>query len=554
MTSRACRALLALALFLGAASLPLGSAHAEQAPAAKPEVAVGIGGVDPQIPDFADLTKTMTFSGQIQNLKSTPLKNVVVELRRSVVGARSAMGSATGGGSLVVSKSTVKLPELAPGTPRPWKLTPTESELFGGKHPAAGIYAIDVDVKTEYGDFLGGQRTYVVWKPLAASGTKKARVALLWPVVGMPGLTGQKTANSAAAPIVSDPQAADQFKPDGRLDRILQYGQQFPVNWVLDPDVLYTADQLSNGFFPAAADGSAQAQGDDGSDPKYWYNAAHALFASAQPQNCWNLPYADPDLTTLAHSPGDPNLLGQALQVQEPLTTGGCRQQQTIAWPADGQADATTLKALQGSGAPDLVTLLSSNVVYSWKSAHVTLPQSPNTVVYDTYLSNVFAAETAPAGQPQLNTPGVLAGQLWLAQTALLAGDYTDRVLVVAPPRTSRRPRRWPPPSRRPRSWGRATSGSGWTTWARCWTPSRSRRRPRRWRPRPTHRTCPRTWWPRPRTARSCTTRCTRSWTPTTSATTRSRSGRWPPGGAATTGTRRSPGPSTAPWSPSTGW
>ncbi|NUP51591.1 MAG: hypothetical protein HOW97_30380 [Catenulispora sp.] len=442
MTSRACRALLALALFLGAASLTSGGAHADQAPAAKASVAVGIGAVDPQIPDFVDTTKIMTFSGKLQNLKTTPLKNVVVELRRTPVKARSEMGSATGNGTPVYAGAqqskqlTMPIADLPPGAAVDWQLKATEAEVLGGKRPLTGVYAIDVDVKDSDGDFLGGQRTYVVWKPV--TGVKEAHVALLWPVVGMPGLTGQKMPNDTAAPIVSDPQAAGQFAPDGRLSKILNDGQQFPVNWILDPDVLYTANQLAGGYFVSSSDSSPKAEGGGGAlDAKNWYDAAHNLFSSPQTQNCWNLPYADPDLVTLSHSQAGQNLLGEALKLHPPVTTGSCRSPQTVAWPAGGQADAATLKALQGANLANQLTLLSSSQVSStaWKSAHVTLPQSANTVVYDTYLSSVFTDPAPPAGQPQLNAPGVLAAQEWLAQTALLAGDYTDRVLVVAPPR-----------------------------------------------------------------------------------------------------------------------
>ncbi|NUR59625.1 MAG: hypothetical protein HOV87_13300 [Catenulispora sp.] len=451
MTSRACRALLALALFLGAGSLTSGGARAADAPAAessavkssvaKPSVAVGIGAVTPQIPDFSDVNKPMDFSGQLANTTSAAMKNLVVELRRTRVQARSDMGSADGEGSRVYTAAgkQVKLPipSLDAHAVTGWQFHLTEAELLGGKKPRSGVYAVDIDITDSDGDFLGGQRTYVVWKPV--TDTKEARVALLWPVVGMPGLTGQKTANDAAAPIVSDPQAAAQFAPQGRLSQIFQDGQRFPVNWILDPDVLYTANRLSSGYFVASPDGSLKPEGGNGAlDAKGWYDAAHQLFTASATQNCWNLPYADPDVTTLAHSQGGQPLLNAAVKLQAPVTTGACRKPQTIAWPAGGQADTATMKALQAAGVSDQLTLLSSNVVSStaWKSAHVALPESPNTVVYDTYLSNVFADQAPPpAGQPQLSTPGVLAAQEWLAQTALLAGDYTDRVLVVAPPR-----------------------------------------------------------------------------------------------------------------------
>lgn len=316
-------------LLLGAGGLLLDSARATDTPA-KQSVLVGIGSVLPQIPDFTDVSKPMTFSGRMQNTRSTAVK-VLAELRRSSVDVRSALGSATGNGTLVQSKTAPKYQELAPGATVDWKFTPTETELFGTKTPRPGVYAIDVDVFDPDGGFLGGQRTFVVWKPLSLG--KKAQVALLWPVVGTPGLTGKRTPNNAAAPILPDAGAAQQFQPGGRLDQILQYGKQFPVNWVLDPDVLYTADQLAGGYFVAAAGGD-KTPGNQAGDAKAWYDAAHELFTSLNTQNCWNLPYADPDLATLSRTGPGRALLDLALKLQAPAITGGCRGTQTLAWLA----------------------------------------------------------------------------------------------------------------------------------------------------------------------------------------------------------------------------
>ncbi|MBW8803133.1 MAG: hypothetical protein JF587_04630, partial [Catenulisporales bacterium] len=328
MTSRACRALLALALFLGAASLTLGSARAQGAPAAKP-VQVGIGAVQPQIPDFTDPSKPMTFSGQLRNTGSTALK-VDIELRRSMVTARSEMGSATDSDDYrsVHMKSPPKSTQLAPGAIVDWKISLPETELFGSKSPEPGVYAIDVVATDSDGTFLGGQRTFVVWKPLAVHRTERARIALLWPVVGLPGLTGQKKPNSAATPIVADPQAAQQFKTGGRLDTVLKSGQQLPlVNWILDPDLLYTANALSGGYFVSPDGTTPTTQGADGGDAKTWYDAAHTYFQS-QAQNCWNLPYADPDLSTLARfGTAGGELLAKAAGLAAPAATGSCRQQ-----------------------------------------------------------------------------------------------------------------------------------------------------------------------------------------------------------------------------------
>lgn len=435
MTSRVLRALSAFTLFVGAVSLLPGSAHAAAARSQSQPVQVGIGQVLPQVPDFTNLKKPMTFSGTLHNTGSSTLKGAHIEILRSEVASRSQMGSANGQGDFV-SGSLTKVPDLAPNASSSWKLTPTEEELFGYDKPQPGVYAIDIDVVDSDNYFVGGQRTYVVWKPREQTNAKPARIALMWPVVGQPGLTGQKKPDNSATPILRDQSAAQQFAPTGRLTRILQYSNGLTVNWLLDPDVLYTAHELSNGYFypdPENHGASIGAQGAGTSDAGAWYTRASDTIT--QSQNCWNLLYGDPDLNTLSRTKAGQALLDTAVTVQPPATTGGCHQAgPTVAWPSGGQADAATLNAIAGAKAPNVVTLVGSNEVSVWPSAHASLPNSPNTVVYDNYLSALFAPP-AKSAQPSLSNAGVLAGQQWLAQTALADKDNTDRVLVVTPPR-----------------------------------------------------------------------------------------------------------------------
>lgn len=426
-------------LFVGAMSLLPGTARAEapHADAARPDsrpVQVGIGKISPQIPDFSDTKKTMTFSGVVQNTGTTPLKDAHLEVWRSLVTARSAMGSADGEGYPTAAKS-VKITQLAAGASQQWSITSSETDLLGDYSPQPGVYAIDFDVRDSNDNFVGGQRTYIVWKPTKMPNAGQARVALMWPVVGQPGLTGQKMPDTSEAPIVADQSTAQQYAQNGRLSNILQQGQGMTVNWLVDPDVLYTAHELANGYFYPDPSKSGKLTGDTGAAPEAWYNQAVALLSSPSAQNCWNLLYGDPDLNTLSHSgPAGQSLLNAAATVRAPVTAIGCRPgSQTVAWPSDGQADAATLAGLAAAKIPNLVTLVGSNLVSQWPSAHASLPSSPNTVVYDNYLSNIFTDPAKPAA-PSLSNAGVLAGQQWLAQTAL-ADVEGSGIHVVTPPR-----------------------------------------------------------------------------------------------------------------------
>jgi len=444
VTSRVCRALSAFALFVGAASLLPGSARADASAAADAArsasrpVQVGIGTVSPQIPNFNDFSQKMTFSGQLLNTGSVPLKSIHLELQRSLVYSRNDMGSAEGNDFKLKSQD-FRGSTLAAGATQQWQFSLTETDLFGSHSPTPGVYAIDIDAFDSDGNFLGGQRTYTMWEPKQVKGAQQARIALMWPVVGQPGLTGQTTANNAAAPVLADRSTAQQYAPDGRLSKIMQEGQNLPlVNWLVDPDVLYTASQLSTSYFiPDPTDTthtrSTGAPGTDSTDAKNWVAQATALLASPDAQNCWNLLYGDPDLNTLSHSPNGQSVLNAAAGVQAPVNTG-CRQGgQTVAWPSDGQADAATLAGIAAARVPNLVTLVGSSTATKWPSAHASLPNSPNTVVYDNALSSIFA-DPAKTPQSPVDNVGVLAGQKWLAETALAAREGSG-TLVVTPPR-----------------------------------------------------------------------------------------------------------------------
>ncbi|MEY9927179.1 hypothetical protein ABH926_001804 [Catenulispora sp. GP43] len=433
MTSRVLRALSAFALFVGAASLLPGNASAAAARSAAQPVEVGISQVSPQVPDFSTIGSKMNFSGVVKNTGSTTLKNLHLQVWRSMVTNRSALGSADGQGfELDLGKKVSD--KLAPNASATWTLSPTELQLFGLQTPYAGVYAFDFDVMDEDGHFLGGQRTFLVWKPKEMSGAQQARVALMWPVVGQPGLTGQKMPNSSEAPILADQSTAQQYAQGGRLSKVLQAGAGLPlVNWLVDPDVLATANQLVNGYFAPDPKNNDKLTGYSGNDPGSFYNQASGILTSAQAQNCWSLLYGDPDVNTLSRTAAGRNLLTSATGIQAPAT-GGCRPgNPAVAWPSDGQADATTLAALAGTKVSNMVTLLGSNAVSTWPSAHASLPNSPNTVVYDNYLSNIFTDPAKPAA-PSLSNAGVLAGQEWLAQTAL-ANTEGSHILVVTPPR-----------------------------------------------------------------------------------------------------------------------
>jgi len=104
-----------------------------------------------------------------------------------------------------------------------------------------------------------------------------------------------------------------------------------------------------------------------------------------------------------------------------------------LAWPGSGQSDQATTKAIH-QALPNATALVSNNFEGhgDLTSNHVTLDGTVNALVADSYLSDVFA----PTPNDGVSDAGLLAGQRWLAQTALLTWDNEPgRIVVAAPPR-----------------------------------------------------------------------------------------------------------------------
>jgi hypothetical protein len=419
-------------LLLGVCLATLGDAfgepvaRADDAPSATAlPVAVGIGSISPLIPK-GDPAEMFTISGDVKNVGSTA-RTISVQLRVSPVDFPydAATQTPTGhNGSLPLGSKPV------PVTGTTWKIATKMSDLLRSSKPQPGVYAVDVVATDPTGSsVLGVQRTFVVWKAMGSgANATPVDVALMWPMVGPPALTASKDPN-AGTPLLADVgDLTGQIQSGGRLDQVVRIGKALgaAVNWVVDPDLLYTVGALRGGYVSGGAPGS-------GAAATAWLDAATQAIKGP---NCWNLPNGDPDLTSLAHVPG-----GAAFLKSAPLGVGpaaaGCDQGagQTLAWPGSGESDKLTTAAIHQT-LPN-ATALVTNTFYPVLTkpdyaTRATLDGTVNALVSDTYLSDVFN----PPPDGSLSDPGLLAGQRWLAQTALLArSGLTNHPVIAAPPR-----------------------------------------------------------------------------------------------------------------------
>ncbi|MEB8344128.1 DUF6049 family protein [Streptomyces endophyticus] len=192
-----------------------------------------------------------------------------------------------------------------------------------------------------------------------ASADDPAQAAVVWPVTATPHMTAAALGSgSNAKPVFDDDSLAGLFAPGGRLREVVDAGKGRDVSWVLDPDVVIAAQEMSTGYRVAKNADSASPQdtteGTGQGAARAWLSA---LREAVKGREVWLLPYADTDLASLAHHPGtDTDDLTEVVsglaadakkRVDRILGTG---THAGLGWPADGalDSDVTALGAKLG--------------------------------------------------------------------------------------------------------------------------------------------------------------------------------------------------------------
>jgi hypothetical protein len=155
------------------------------------------------------------------------------------------------------------------------------------------------------------------------------------------------------------------------------------------------------------------------------------------------LPFGDPDLAALAHN-GAAELLALARQQGDAVARQvlGAGARSSVAWPADGRADAATVAMLAGSSWQGIVLTASSQPPASPQKA---TPPGRSTVTRPgAALAGILADDELSRLLAQLGTAGINRSQATLIQQRLLAelatitGEHPaqSRPLLVTAPRT----------------------------------------------------------------------------------------------------------------------
>ncbi|MCF3960940.1 DUF6049 family protein [Streptomyces fuscigenes] len=402
-------------------------------------VSVALNTFSPSAPVKGD---TLTISGTVTNNGRSAISDGDVDLR---VGPRLSGRSAIDD---VASRSTSTLVQVAPlgGKYRVAvdHLAPKARQDFALSVPVSelgldedGVYQLGVSLSGEtsqepWDHVLGMQRTFLPWQPDAVD--KKTKLSFMWPLVSKVHLSAQTGADEQQTPVFDNDDLAADLAPGGRLQQMVSLGSQLPVTWVIDPDLLATVDAMTHKY--SIKKGNTTVPGKNQQLANQWLNS---LEKAVQHHPVVALPFADPDLASLAHTGRS---VSGSLSHLQPATQVAATTVQTIlhvkpstdfAWPVDGAVDPSIVDVATSAGADKVITRsdsLSDDLSYT-PSAPRPIGGGTTAVDADSRLSEAFQGDLTTA------SASTLAVQRFLAQSLAVAQQDTgqERSIVVAPQR-----------------------------------------------------------------------------------------------------------------------
>lgn len=404
----------------------------------------------------------LTLSGTVVNHSRHRVTGAHVGVRtgQAALGTRSGLAAAAGRTDLTradgeeIPGHVHRLPSLAPGAHRDFRLRVPVPELGAD---GAGAYGLMVDVAREDGAVLGLARTFL---PVYPEGTayQPLRTTVLWPITDTPHMEALTLrTQESVRPVFRDDALAAAFAAGGRLRRLVETGARQPVTWAVDPDLVAQARAMADGYrvarTPGATDPRQTTAGRGGRAAAAWLAA---LKRAVRGQDVVALPYADPDLASLARGgPGGDALAGLLRRVSRAGKDVVDRELDTdaradVAWPAGGAVDAGIagyaerlgLGTVLASGSTVGGLRRSSGALVTGGATDdraVALGERMTALTYDTTVASLLAQsrpaslQAAAAGAPLR----LRVRQRLLAEslTAVRELPYASRALTVVPPR-----------------------------------------------------------------------------------------------------------------------
>jgi hypothetical protein len=431
-------------LLAGLFQLPAAQAAVPASPKAASDagtVAVAVDSLSPGVPTDGD---TLTVSGTVTNNGKQAVTDAHVGLRvGSALTTRSAIDDAAkrpdnlsgGYGSEVGGKYVTEFAKLAPGVAQHFSISVPVDELDLGDD---GVYPLGVSLSGEtsaqpWQQVLGIQRTFLPWQPDEAD--TATRTTVLWPLVSTVHMTAETGSNAQQTPVFLNDDLAREVAPGGRLDQLLSLGKNLDVTWVIDPDLLASVDAMTRSY--RIRQGDTTTAGTHQAVAKQWLAELQTAVADKE---VVALPFADPDLASLAHNgTGATGSLSQLKAATDVAATTvetvlHVTPSTDFAWPVEGAVDPSIVKVATSAGADKVIARSDSlqetgSLTYT-PSAARPIGGGTTAVVADARLSDAFQGDLTKASS------ATLAVQEFLAQSlALNLQTHKQRSIVVAPQR-----------------------------------------------------------------------------------------------------------------------
>ncbi|MEU1122575.1 DUF6049 family protein [Streptomyces sp. NPDC005899] len=432
---------LAAGLLAGPA-VPAQAHGTAKAPTGSRTVDVALDTLAPSAPVEGD---TLTVSGTLTNKGKKTVTDAEVDLRVGPrLSGRSAIDEAarrTGyqpgsdpaklGGAY-----TLNVAKLASGVSQDFTLAVPVDKLGLDEE---GVYQLGVSLTGRTADsgyqVLGIRRTFLPWQPEDTE--NKTALTYLWPLIASAHVTAETGSDEQQTPVFADDDLAQELAPGGRLEQMVSLGRQLPVTWVIDPDLLAAVDAMTRNYRVRVGDTTVA--GTNQALAKQWLAT---LEASVKDGKVVALPFADPDLASIAHR--GKNVRGTLSHLQT-ATEAAALTVETIlhvtpstdfAWPVNGAIDPSVVDVATSAGAHKVIARSDSldetgGLSYTPTAARP-IGGGTTAVVSDYRLSTLFEGDLSRAGDSTLAVQKFLAHTLALTEQA----PARERSIVVAPQRT----------------------------------------------------------------------------------------------------------------------
>ncbi|MET9807313.1 DUF6049 family protein [Streptomyces halstedii] len=429
-------------LLTGPAALPA-QAVTDKTPSGSRTVAVSLDTLSPSAPAEGD---TLTVSGTLTNKGKKRVTDAEVDLlvgprlsgRTAVDDSAARTGYLPGTDPAPLGDPyTLKVPELASGVSQDFTLAVPVDKLGLDEE---GVYQLGVSLTGQtsdarYDQVLGIQRTFLPWQPEDTG--SKTKLTFLWPLIASAHVTAETGSDEQQTPVFADDDLALELAPGGRLEQMVSLGSGLPVTWVIDPDLLASVDAMTKNY--RVKTGDTTVAGTNQAIAKQWLTSLQSAVKDA---TVVALPFADPDLASIAHR--GKNVSGTLSHLQTATEVAGTTVETILhvkpstdfAWPVDGAIDPSVVDVATSAGAHKVIarsdSLEESGGLSYTPTAARPVGGGTTAVVADHRLSTAFQGDMAKAGS------STLAVQKFLAQTLALTEQAPDkeRSILVAPQRT----------------------------------------------------------------------------------------------------------------------